>query len=455
MLRLDVEQGWLRDLDLRNREPRGEDDQDHRGDARSRTDLHDHLRIEGRWRARRVAPTATGASTFTASEASTSSGTPTALATSPVVTVFAASANGSGTMTVSPTTLSAGSTGNALTFTYTAATGGMSSGVVEVAVPTEWPSAPSLTSTAAGYVTSTCGTLSLVGRTTKTTGVTLAAGQTCTIIYGSKAGGGPGAVAPTATGASTFTASESSTSSGTPTALATSPVVTVAATGLEPQAITFTSTNPSPVTLGAPTYTPTATASSGLPVTITLDSSSSGCTLSGGVVSFVAAGTCVIDANQAGNGTYAAAPQLQQSITINSGAQTMTVSPSTLSAGSKGNTLTFTYTAATGGISSGVVEVAVPTGWPDAPSLTSSKAGYVTSTCGTVSLVGRTIKTTGVTLAAGQTCTIIYGSKAGGGPGAVAPTATGASTFTASEASTSSGTPPRWRPRRWSPSDSA
>jgi outer membrane protein assembly factor BamB len=244
------------------------------------------------------------------------------------------------------------------------------------------------------------------------------------------------------TSAGTYTFTVQVTDSSTPTPqVVTATYTLVVAAASEPQAITFTSTNPSPVTLGAPTYTPTATASSGLPVTITLDSASSGCTLSGGVVSFVAAGTCVIDANQAGNGTYAAAPQLQQSITINSGAQTMTVSPSTLSAGSKGNTLTFTYTAATGGISSGVVEVAVPTGWPDAPSLTSSKAGYVTSTCGTLSLVGRTIKTTAVTLAAGQTCTIIYGSKAGGGPGAVAPTAAGASTFTASESSTSSGTP--------------
>ena len=60
---------------------------------------------------------------------------------SPVVTIYAA--NGSGTMTVSPTTLSAGSTGNTLTFTYTAATGGLRSGEVEVAVPTGWPDAPS------------------------------------------------------------------------------------------------------------------------------------------------------------------------------------------------------------------------------------------------------------------------------------------------------------------------
>ena len=106
-----------------------------------------------------------------------------------MVTIYAA--NGSGTMTVSPTTLSAGSTGNTLIFTYTAATGGLRSGEVEVAVPTGWPDAPSTNPKTAGYVTSTCGTrLSLAGRTIVANGVTLAAAQTCTITYGSTASGG-------------------------------------------------------------------------------------------------------------------------------------------------------------------------------------------------------------------------------------------------------------------------
>jgi galactose oxidase len=82
------------------------------------------------------------------------------------------------------------------------------------------------------------------------------------------------------------------------------------------QSITVTSTAPTGVVVGSPSYTPTATASSGLAVAITLDASSSGCGLSGGVVSFTATGACVIDFNQAGNGTYNAAPQVQQSIAI-------------------------------------------------------------------------------------------------------------------------------------------
>jgi hypothetical protein len=42
------------------------------------------------------------------------------------------------------------------------------------------------------------------------------------------------------------------------------------------------------------------------------------CTVSGATVTYVAAGQCVIDANQAGNGTYAAAPQVQGTITVSS-----------------------------------------------------------------------------------------------------------------------------------------
>jgi len=92
-------------------------------------------------------------------------------------------------------------------------------------VPAGWPDAPSTNPKAAGYVTSTCGTLlSLAGRTIVATGVTLAAAQTCTITYGSTAGGGPGAVAPSAITTYTFPASEVSTP-GTPKALAASPTV--------------------------------------------------------------------------------------------------------------------------------------------------------------------------------------------------------------------------------------
>ena len=84
------------------------------------------------------------------------------------------------------------------------------------------------------------------------------------------------------------------------------------------QTISFTSTAPTSATVGGATYTATATATSGLAVTLTIDSSASSvCSINGsGVVSFIGAGTCVIDANQAGNSTYNPAPQVQQSFSV-------------------------------------------------------------------------------------------------------------------------------------------
>ena len=83
------------------------------------------------------------------------------------------------------------------------------------------------------------------------------------------------------------------------------------------QSISFTSTAPSKAIVGGPTYTPAASATSGLPVELTIDpSASSICSISAGVVSFTANGTCLINANQAGGANYLAAPQVQQSITV-------------------------------------------------------------------------------------------------------------------------------------------
>ncbi len=97
-----------------------------------------------------------------------------------------------------------------------------------------------------------------------------------------------------------------------------SDVGTTTATLLQlPQAISFTSTPPSSPPVGS-SYVVTATGGgSGNPVTFSIDASStSGCTVVSGVVTFTApAGTCVIDANQAGNATYAPAPQVSQTVT--------------------------------------------------------------------------------------------------------------------------------------------
>ena len=91
------------------------------------------------------------------------------------------------------------------------------------------------------------------------------------------------------------------------------------------QTITFSTTAPTTASVSGATYTPAATATSGLAVTITVDGSSSGiCSINAGVVSFQTPGTCVLDANQAGNGSYYAAPQVQQTFTVGKGNQTIT-----------------------------------------------------------------------------------------------------------------------------------
>jgi len=141
------------------------------------------------------------------------------------------SSDGSGTMTVAPTSAGAGSTTDTLVFTYTAATGGLNSGAITVAVPSGW-SVPSTTVGAAGYTTATCGFVSIVGASIQVSGVTLAGGTSCTITYGSKAGGGPGATAPSTPQTSTFTTAEQSTATGTLTTLAVSPQVAVGGTPL-------------------------------------------------------------------------------------------------------------------------------------------------------------------------------------------------------------------------------
>jgi len=66
-------------------------------------------------------------------------------------------------------------------------------------------------------------------------------------------------------------------------------------------------------------YSPGATATSGDAVVRTLASSSTGCTLSSGKVSFTGLGTCKVDFNDAGNGAFAAAKQVVQSIAVHSG----------------------------------------------------------------------------------------------------------------------------------------
>ncbi len=130
---------------------------------------------------------------------------------------------------------------------------------------------------------------------------------------------------------------------------------------LQTQSVSFTSSPPSAAEYGG-SYTPAASATSGLPVSLSIDSTSTtgACTLNAGVVSFTGAGTCVIDANQAGNSTYGAATQAQQSFTIApAGTSTSvqvtgtaliaTVTPVSPDGGTPSGTVTFTVDGQTVG----------------------------------------------------------------------------------------------------------
>ena len=191
----------------------------------------------------------------------------------------------------------------------------------------------------------------------------------------------------------------------------------------------------------APTFSNVAfsgCAPSTLPSAVTFSSAGllSGTPASGTAGSY----TVCIDA------TNGVAPDAQQkfTLTVNAGdgLGAMTTPTSSVAASSTGNTITFTYTAAST-MTNGAVSLQVPAGWTAPQTTTTSASGYTTSTLGTAAVTGTgpwTITVTGVNLTSGQTGTIVYGSTTGGGPGATATSATGAVTWQAQEKSTSGGT---------------
>jgi hypothetical protein len=264
--------------------------------------------------------------------------------------------NGSGTLSSAVTSVSPGSTGDVLGFTYTAASGGISGGAVAIEVPTGW-TAPVATN-AAGCTTASAGTVSTSGQTITVSGLTLAAGATATITYGAVSGGActanDGATAATAGGSAVWQALEKSFAGGVLTNLAASPSVNVLAAN---------------------------------------------------------------------------------------GAGTMTTPVTSVGPGETGDIIVFTYTAGSGGMTSGVVTLAVPSGW-SAP-VTTNAVGCTTSSAGTVSTSGQTITVSGLTLAAAATATITYGANSGGSCGVgdgVKPSSTaGSVAFTTEQSSSATG----------------
>ena len=96
---------------------------------------------------------------------------------------------------------------------------------------------------------------------------------------------------------------------------------TIAVTaGFTAQTITWTSP-PTAGTVGTP-LTLTASASGGGTVVFT-SASSSVCSVSGTTLTLSAAGSCVVNANQAGSTTFAAAPQVSTTVTVSKAVRTI------------------------------------------------------------------------------------------------------------------------------------
>ncbi len=90
----------------------------------------------------------------------------------------------------------------------------------------------------------------------------------------------------------------------------------------KPQQLHFTSAAPSGARVAGTPYPAAATSSSGLAPSFASETPSV-CVTEGSKVSFAGAGTCTVEALQAGNGEYQAAVPAQQSFTVAAGSQTV------------------------------------------------------------------------------------------------------------------------------------
>jgi hypothetical protein len=126
---------------------------------------------------------------------------------------------------------------------------------------------------------------------------------------------------------------------------AATPVSADVTIGQASQTINFTA--PTTQVYASTPFVVTATATSGLTVVVTTATPLI-CTVSGLNVTTVAAGTCVLNANQAGNASYLAATQVTRNVTITRADQTITFTPPSAQTFSAGGTFSL---SATGGAS--------------------------------------------------------------------------------------------------------
>jgi len=382
-----------------------------------------------------------------------------------------------GTMQVSPTSVTAGQS-TELTFTYTAAF--LNDGTITLVVPTGWT--PPSQAPGPGFITVSCANATIPARdcqlnVSAATG-TITITNLFLITYEM-------ASAPATATTSTFTATEQASPQGTLTGLAPSPTIDVncpdgqgtmtgpanTVTAGTTVSLSFTyqagscGTGPGgEVTMAVPAGWTVPVTASGAAGSVTAAGGGGPPTTDGQTITMPAASlgpgaTILIEYELAraptGPGTYtfgaaeessadddlvalATSPEITvtpaggsssssgQSSSPPPQAGLMTVNPARVLAGHL-STLTFTYTAPRTGLpASSELTVDVPAGWT-APSASASpgQPGYARSDHGVLSVEGRQLIVTDVALAGGQHLTLTY-------PGRAAPSAAGPSTFVAS-----------------------
>jgi hypothetical protein len=151
------------------------------------------------------------------------------------------------------------------------------------------------------------------------------------------------------------------------------------------QRISF-STPPMNPTYGG-SYSVAATGGgSGNTVSFSIDTSSApgACSVSGQKVSFTGVGTCIIDANQAGNADYLAAPQARQRLAIHPVTLTVTADPQTMAVGGPIPSLTATITGFVNGDNAGSSLTGSPSCSTTATTMSRTGSHPITCTTGTL-----------------------------------------------------------------------
>jgi hypothetical protein len=382
-------------------------------------------------------------------------------------------ADGGGTLTPSTRTVGHGGA-ESVTFVYTAAKGGLRNGAISVLVPGGW-SPPSATASA--------GAVAIVGRAIVVSGLRLKEGAKVTLTY-------RGAPPATDVGSQTWQASERSGASGTLMGLSSSPTISVLAPDgagtLSTDTTVVSSASENTITF---TYSPGDGDIRDGALTVVVPPGWSAPSIRAGAPGYVRASTGVVSVSgrriqvelpklpsakshdvkllygvKGHGGRGAKAPSvgadseewraLEQSsstgraralatpvlITVLAadGSGRLQRASSATQSGAQGQTVVFMYLVAAGGIGDGVLTLEVPAGWSP-PSTDAHAPGFVTSSAGTVTVHGSVITISGLSLHSGAAVTIVYGNRAGDGPGAAAPNVVGPNLWPAAEQSSPHG----------------